>query len=230
MLTEDKILLFLHNDKWFRPSPSQFTKIINDEDGNEIEVSKSYYHTYSGGEQISIRVSEHGTSLNTWVKRRTDPTSTLQNLSVVFSNEPVTSKVETQPDLQVDSNGNKVEKYIYFVVEQYVYRLDSISISDFKKVINRLKNLDDNTVFTDPFKKKPSKTANRKVLTPNDMDGRKISSVTNPVHPRQTVVADNPNNEVDAKGKVLPESKIRINESQLRSIIRETIRRVLLTA
>ena len=85
-------------------------------------------------------------------------------------------------------------------------------------------------VFTDPLKKKASKKANRKPLTPNDLEDNPIPPTNNPVHPRQTVVADNPNNEVDAKGKVLPESKIRINESQLRSIIRDTIKRILFTA
>ena len=96
MITENDVLLILNNDPWFRPSNSENKKRIIDANGKFIEVPESYYHNYLGGGGITIRVSNHGTSLSTWLKRRTDPSKAKQNLSVVLSNEPVTSKVVTE--------------------------------------------------------------------------------------------------------------------------------------
>ena len=97
MVTQEQILLTLYNDKWFTPSKSAKQKEILDYNGNVISVPESYYHTYQDGESILIRVSNHGTTLSTWLKRRKDPSESLQNLSIVFSNEPITSKVITEP-------------------------------------------------------------------------------------------------------------------------------------
>lgn len=153
MLSETQILLYLHTDDQFSPSKAPNKKIIKDTNGNIIYAAQSYYHNYGNGEQISIRVSNHGTALRTWIKRKVDPTRTIQNLSIVFSNELVSSKLETEPTTYVDSNGEVKTQNLYFVVEQYAYKMDSLSLKDFKKIISKLKHLDDNTVFNDPFKK-----------------------------------------------------------------------------
>ncbi|WP_407405141.1 hypothetical protein [Sodaliphilus sp.] len=232
MLTNEQILLFLHNDSWFVPSKSENKEIVTDSDGNKIEVSKSYYHRISDNCKIQIRVSNHGTYMNTWVKHRYDPTLSLQNLSVVFSNRPIEYKKVTEPQQIENEDGSISTVYTYFVVEQYVYKLDNLSIKDFKRVINQIKRLDETTVFTDPLKKKANKKASRNPITPNDIEDKPIPSTNNPVHPRQTIVRDNPNNEVDAKGNILPNesllhtNKIVLKESQLRSIIREVIHKM----
>ena len=110
---------------------------------------------------IIIRVSEHGTSLNTWIRRRTDPSQSLQNLSVIFSNEPVSSKMITEPVKYTDKEGKVALRYLYFVVEQYVYKMENLSKNDFIKFIKKLKLLNSDKVFKDPFKKKPNKREKR---------------------------------------------------------------------
>lgn len=210
-MTTEEILLFLYRDTDFRPSHSSKTRKIIDEAGNEIEVPVSYYYRLTHGATISVRVSDHGTHLKTWLNRSIVPNITLQNLSVVFSDIPVEYKLGTEK-----INGG----YLYFVVEQYVYLPSKLTINDFKKIIKRIKNTCATVVFRDPLRKSANKKASRTVLTPTDMDGNKIPPSTNTVTQRQTVVADNPDYEVDAKSKVL-------KESDLRRIIRESIYRVL---
>ena len=130
MITTDEVLLILHKDPWFRPSESEYKKKILDDNGNEIEVATSYYHDTNNFEQILIRVSNHGTWLKTWVKRKRDPSQSLQNLSVIFSNEPVKTESFTEPVRVQDEYGNISERYLYFVVEQYVYRMENLSKND----------------------------------------------------------------------------------------------------
>lgn len=223
MITENDVLLILNNDPWFRPSNSENKKRIIDANGNQIDVAESYYHNTTDGTQISIRVSNHGTSLNTWVKRRTDPSQSLQNLSVVFSNEPISSKVMTEPVRTQDESGNIIERDLYFVVEQYVYKMDNLSKRDFTKFIKRLKTLDSNTVFRDPFKKKASKRAARTVLTPQTSSGENIPPTNNPIHSRQSAVVRNKDHEVDAQGNVIKDGM----ERKINNIVVETIYRYL---
>lgn len=222
MLTVDKILLILSTDDWFIPSKSEDKITIKNDKGELLEVPKSYYHTFTDGEQIVIRVSQHGTSLNTWVKRRVDPSQSLQNLSVIFSDEPVTSTIKTEPRDFIDKYGHTVKKNIYFVVEQYVYRISQIEKSDFVKIIKRIKAISNNNVFTDPLKNKPSKLAKRTVLQPQDIDGNNIPNSNNKVHSRQTIVAANKEKEVDVNGNILSET---INIKELIKIIEESIKR-----
>ncbi len=221
-MTQNDILQILYNDNWFTPSKSEEQIVMVDSNGNNINVAKSYYHIFSNYEQIWIRVSDHGTSLETWVRRNADPSKSIQNLSVVFSNNPVTSNYVTTPIQTVDSNGNVVTLDLYFVVEQYVYKTENLSKKDFLKFIKKIKALDGKNVFKDPFKKKPSKKATRKVLTPQASDGSVIPSTNNPVHPRQEIVANNKDYEVDADGNIIRDSRIR--EKDLEKIVNEVIK------
>lgn len=234
MITEEQILLYLHNDKWFSPSQLPLKAKIKNESGEIIEVAQSYYHSFKSGEQISIRVSNHGTSLQTWVRRYYLPKDSLQNLSVVFSNELVSSKLQLAPVRKFGKDGKETKEETYFVIEQYVYKMDSLSFNDFKKIINKIKSLSSETVFNDPFKKKPTKRANRMVLTPTDYDGNKIPSSTNTVNKRQTIVANNPNKEVGAKGEIIDNKKhkrmrhtVTLTEVDLHRIIKECISEAL---
>lgn len=229
MLTQNQILNYLNNDEWFTPSMSQHRVRIIDKQGRETFVPQSYYHLYENGEQISIRVSNHGTALRTWLKRRVLPNQTKQNLSVVFANEPVSSEVKIQPTKIIDNNGKIKTQNLYFVIEQYAYKMDSLSLKDFKRIISKLKHLDDNTVFNDPFKKKPNKIARRTVLTPTDEKGNKIPNNTNPIHQRQIAVANNPDKEVDAFGNVIKDNIHHyinnvLTENYLHKLIIQTIK------
>lgn len=221
MITTDYILRYLNNDCWFRPNKSKEKFRIKDERGNNLDVAKSYYHTFNNG-MIIIRVSEHGTYIKTWVKSNYDPSASLQNLSIVFSNGPITYKTEIEPEFAIVNGVTKLE-YKFFVIEQYEYRLDNLNEKDFKKVISQLKTLDHNVIFQDPLKKKPSKKANRRILTPTDKDGNKIPPSN--VHPRQKIVADNPDKNVDANGNLIDERKHQMvcNESELRAFVRKIV-------
>lgn len=234
MITEEQILLYLHNDKWFSPSQLHLKAKIKDESGKIIEVAQSYYHSFKSGEQISIRVSNHGTSLQTWVRRHYLPKNSLQNLSVVFSNELVSSKLQLAPVRKYGKDDKETKEETYFVIEQYVYKMDSLSFNDFKKIINKIKSLSSETVFNDPFKKKPTKRANRMVLTPTDYDGNRIPPSTNSVHKRQTIVANNPYKEIGAKGEIIDNKKhnkmkhtVTLTEADLHRIIQECINEAL---
>lgn len=242
MITKNDILKYLNSDSWFRPSnnPNKIP-IIND-NGQTVEVASSYYHVINNNAQIEIRVSDHGTKINTWVRRKEDPTVSLQNLSIIFSNDPIIVKRETQPITVKDTNGNEITKYLYFVVEQYEYRLDNLSMKDFHKIINRIKRLEQDGVFTDPFRKKPSKKANRRVITPHDEQGNKIQMPSDPnaLNSRQRAVAGDENHEFDKegnpivdwrlrKGTVYSENRkiLRLSENQFKNFLSNCIENVL---
>ncbi len=233
MMTKEQILIYLNNDSWFSPSKSNEKYKIQIGDNTTIEVAKSYYHIFDEIGQIVIRVSEHGTYLNTWVKHKDDPTISLQNLSVVFTNTPVEYSTKIEPREIEKEDGSITTEYIYFVVEQYVYRLDNLNEKDFKTVIKQIKTLSNSKVFRDPLKKKPSKVASRTVLTPTDLNNRPIPPTKNSIHSRQTIVANNKDKEIDAKGNIIPESKrykttkIRLTESQFKRVISNCIRQIL---
>lgn len=243
MITQESILRYLNSDSWFTPNRSLTQVEITNENGERILVAQSYYHHLSNNSgQIEIRVSDHGTFLNTWIRRQYDPSKSLQNLSAVFSNGPVKSIRKTEPIRGVDASGKEIEQYRYFVVEQYVYKLDNLSEKDFKKVINQIKRLEQEGVFNDPLRKKPSKRANRSVLTPTDQTNQPIPPTTNAVNPRQTIVGINKDHEVDKDGKVISDSRrrrrviegrtmypqrIRLTESQLMYALTECTKRVL---
>lgn len=232
-MTKEQILIYLNNDSWFTPSKSNEKYKIQIGDNTTIEVAKSYYHIFDEIGQIVIRVSEHGTYLNTWVKHKDDPTISLQNLSVVFTNTPVEYSTKIEPREIEKEDGSITTEYIYFVVEQYVYRLDNLNEKDFKTVIKQIKTLSNSKVFRDPLKKKPSKVASRTVLTPTDLNNRPIPPTKNSIHSRQTIVANNKDKEIDAKGNIIPESKrykttkIRLTESQFKRVISNCIRQIL---
>lgn len=222
MITKQDLLSYLNNDNWFVPSNSPYKTIIKDSSGKDMEVPKSYYHQFKNGCYIKIRVSDHGTSLNTWVRRRYKPNDSLQNLSLVFCGQPISSKLEIVDANGKDEKGASDSKPLYFVVEQYHYNINYMQLKDFIKIIKVVKQLGNDRVFVDPFRDKPSKKANRTVLTPNDRNGKKIPSGNNIVHPRQTTVADNPYKEVDANRNVL-EKNLRVTANDLAKIIRECV-------
>ena len=67
----------------------------------------------------------------------------------------------TEPVKYTDKEGKVALRYLYFVVEQYVYKMENLSKNDFIKFIKKLKLLNSDKVFKDPFKKKPNKREKR---------------------------------------------------------------------
>lgn len=202
MVTQSEILNCLSNDEWFRPSKTPSIRLENGE-----MVSPSYYHIIDGIGKIIIRVSNHATYLQTWFNNNNKPELSLQNLSVIFTEMPTTFKRQIQPKIDKDEKGNNIEKYSYFVIEQYEYRIDKINIKDFNKIINTLKKLESQGVFNDPLRKRPNVKANRRVLTPLDKNGNELSPTLNRIHSRQVSVDTNKDYEIDKDGNIIKDNK-----------------------
>lgn len=233
MIREDDILLLLYNNPWFTPSKNGLTKPLTNENGDpiigkngkQIEAPLSYYHVCKNGNRITIRVSNHGTALNTWVKHSPDPSLQLQNVSIVFADGPVTSERRTEEQYVLDANGNKVKKYKYFVVEQFVYQIGNQTTKSVEKVIKSLENLDNTTPskkqppteFKDPLRKEKNKKAAKQILTPQDTNGDELETSINPIHPRQIEVLKTKTNEM----------VVRLSESELKQIVAECIKNIL---
>lgn len=239
MVREDEILYILSQDSWFIPSRKANKKQLKnadgtpmiDENGKEIEVAESYYKTLHNGTQLLIRVSNHGTDLDTWVRHNPDPTLSLQNASIVFSNGISSPKLKTYPHKYIDENGNEVEGYRYFVVEEFEYNISNFDLKSVRKIINSIKNIEhfdaeSEPMFQDPFENNPRKRAGVRVLTPQDSDGKDLPSATNPIHSRQEKVAINPYSKVDSKGEIIKENISKIRISDIRYIISECVSRL----
>lgn len=216
-----QILNYLSQDEFFRPGINvndqniDSDKIIELPDPNSndtIKFSKSYYGEIQGYGKIRIRVSEHGTYLDNWFRSNRNPHKSLQNVSIVISDKISTYSRSINRRYIRDEFGNRIFGYLFFVVEQYRYPFKNISFDDFKKIIRKLKNLNNPEinqygVFTDPFKNNPSKRASRTILTPTDEDDNDlpIPSTPNRIHPRQLSVVNNQYFEIDKDGNVINE-------------------------
>ena len=233
MVREDDVLL---NNPWFSPSKNGKTKALTNENGNpviggdgkQIQAPLSYYHICSNGNRITIRVSNHGTALSTWVKHHPDPSLQLQNVSIVFADGPVTSERKTEEQYVLDASGNRVKKYKFFVVEQFVYQIGNQTTNSIEKVIKSLEKLDpkgDNKgqtppEFKDPLRKQPDKKAGTNILIPQDSEGNDLDPSINPIHPRQSKILKD---KTDESRKV-----IRISEEDIRHMICECFKKILL--
>lgn len=231
-----RILEYLSNDEWFRPSASDEKIEVYNNKGEKYYYPKSYYTEIEGLGQILVRVSDHPTYLNTWIKASSDPTQSLQNLNIVISDKAENSVREIDKSTVLDDDGNEIEVYLYFVVEEYRYKLAQISFGDFTKIMKRLKNLGNTPseqnrgVFTDPLKKKVERSAQRTVLTPTDKRGNDILPPKDPnaIHPRQISVAQNKDFEIDKDGNPIKEGRINnenreILKNKIRKIVKESI-------
>ena len=237
MIREDEILLMLYNDSWFRPNKSVYKKPLTDKQGNpildkngkQLEVPQSYYKTLKNGTTVIIRISNHGTDLDTWVKHNPDPTQSLQNASIVFSNELKDPELTTYPYTYKDANNKYVTGYRYFVVEEFSYNIKNYDLKGIQRVIQSIKDLeiyDDNSqpVFADPYENNSKKRAGIRVLTPQDEYHRDIPSTNNPVHPRQTQVAQDNKIQKESCNK---RSKAWVTENEIIQMIKESVEQII---
>jgi|GEM_PF-3419991 len=228
MVTEDEVLQILNAEPMLSPSESHYKKKIFDRNGKpvldsngqQLELATSYYCSFTNGTQLIIRASNHGTDLDTWVRHNPDPTISLQNVSIVFSDKTAEPEYRTEPHEYLDDNGKRVKGYRYFVVEEFSYNIKNFMPKDVRKIISSLKRLSEfdeasEPVFTDPFANKPDKRAATSVLKPQDVDRNPIPKTTNTVSDRQSKLEER---------KHRP---IKLTESTLRKVIRETLINVL---
>ena len=224
MVTEDEVLQILNAEPMLSPSASPNKKPIFDRNGNpvldsngnQLELPTSYYCSFANGTQLIIRASNHGTDLDTWVRHNPDPTLSLQNVSIVFSNSKAQPQYKTEPHTYIDENGNTVTGYRYFVAEEFSYDISNFMRKDIKRVISQLRKLSEfdessEPVFKDPFENKPQKRARPDILKPQDKDGNPIPQTNNTVSDRQSKLEE---------GK---RTRLKLSESQLRKIVRESL-------
>lgn len=151
----------------------------------------------------------------------------MQNISVVFADGPVTSERKTEEQYVLDASGNRVKKYKYFVIEQFVYQIGNQTVKSVEKVINILEKLDPVTnnkgdapsEFKDPLRKQANKKAGVSILTSQDSDGKELDPSIPPIHPRQSQILKDKTNE--------SRRVIRISESDLRNMINECIKAII---
>lgn len=184
-------------------APAQGSEIIQYTlSGSTITAHTSYYKQLLSGDNVLIRGAEHGTSLSRWLGRRYHPKDSLQNVSIVFSEG-------------VPSSNTNIDVDTFFIVEQYYYMVRSISTKDVDKILSQIKKIQSTEealkVFIDPFKNNPSKKAGVQILVPHNGD-KEIPIPSSGVNQRQLDIAN---------------GVIKLNETTLRSIIRESICKIL---
>lgn len=170
--------------------------------GSTITAHTSYYRQLITGDNVLIRAAEHGTSLSKWLGRRNKPQKSIQNVSIVFSEG-------------VPSSNTNIDVDTFFIVEQYFYTVRSISTKDVDRILSQIKRIqstkDALKVFIDPLKKNPSKKAGVQILIPSKGD-KKLPIPSSGVNQRQLDIAN---------------GVIDINESMLRRIVREALKKIL---
>ncbi len=193
----------LRNDSDFTPADG--SEVIEyDLFGTSVSAHTSYYRQLLTGDNVLIRAAEHGTALSTWVGKNRYPQTSLQNVSIVFT--------ETAPTA---GSSLTASTDTFFIVEQYYYILRSINNSDVDKIIKQIKLIqstdDAEKVFIDPFKNNPKKKAGVQILRPYK-DGKPIEPPETGVNQRQLDVLN---------------GKIKLDETDLRRMVCECIKRLL---
>lgn len=172
----------------------------------------SFYRTYltKGAKPIQVRISNHGTHLWTWDKNGEYIPSYAINICVVLSpNGEVDSN--TVVDMNVYDNARNIvgQKKDYEVI-QYVYNCTNLNAEEVHKINETIINIPTTRNFIDPFRMDGVKRANVYRLKPN----QKPQLLTQPIQENKQY--RNTNNTV-----------MKINESQLRKIIKESVKNVL---
>ena len=171
----------------------------------------SFYRTYltKGTKPIQVRISNHGTHLWTWDKNGEYIPSYAINICVVLSpNGEVDSN--TVVDMNVYDNARNIvgQKKDYEVI-QYVYNCSNLNAEEVHKINETIINIPTTRNFIDPFRMDVVKHANVYRLKPN----QKPQLLTQPIQENNKQINTNKN--------------MKINESQLRKIIQESVKNVL---
>ena len=166
----------------------------------------SYYRTYTteGNRPLQARVSNHGTWLWTWYDKDYDPSYAI-NFCVVFPKNG-----EYDSDASVDMSikgkeGNVIGQKKSFEVIQYVYDCQLLGINDAALINQQVQSIWQNKGFNAPFANTP-KHAKVKILRPNE--------------PIKSIIE---NKQYIKMNKKL----IRLTESDLHKVIKESVNRVL---
>ena len=165
----------------------------------------SYYRTYTmeDSRPMQARVSNHGTWLWTWYDKDYDPSYAI-NTCVVYS-ENGEDKSDVSVDMEIkDEEGNVVGERKSFEVTQYVYNCQILDDNDAALINQAVQNIWQNKGFKDPLAN-THKHAKVMILRPNET----------------------PEIITETKYTNMNKKLIRLTESDLHRIVKESVNRVL---
>lgn len=169
----------------------------------------SYYRTYTiaDNKPLQTRVSNHGTWLWTWYGKDYDPSYAI-NFCIVFSeNGEYDSNVSVDMDIK-DENGNVVGEKQSFEVKQFVYNCQLLDINDAALINQKVQSIWQNEGFQDPLAGTP-KHAKVMILRPNE---------------EPEIITENKQYKLNTN---MNKKTVRLTESDLHRIIKESVRKVL---
>ena len=165
----------------------------------------SYYRTYTieGNRPLQARVSNHGTWLWTWYDKDYDPSYAI-NTCVVYS-ENGEDKSDVSVDMEIkDEEGNVVGERKSFEVTQYVYNCQILDDNDAALINQAVQNIWQNKGFKDPLVN-THKHAKVMILRPNET----------------------PEIITETKYTNMNKKQIRLTESDLKQIVKESVNKIL---
>lgn len=165
----------------------------------------SYYRTYTmeDSRPMQARVSNHGTWLWTWYDKDYDPSYAI-NTCVVYS-ENGEDKSDVSVDMEIkDEEGNVVGERKSFEVTQYVYNCKILDDNDAALINQAVQNIWQNKGFKDPLAN-THKHAKVMILRPNET----------------------PEIITETKYTNMNKKQIRLTESDLKQIVKESVNKIL---
>ena len=225
----------IDNTQLTKEIASQLKYLPNSKDTSYYKVFRNANLTHQ------IRVSNHGTYLRTWIDKDYDP-SISTNISIVFTkngvptndclidsqtNEPfkdcapcIDQQTQSQQPCKPRQVAGISNKKRIFIVKQYVYNCEYLSIEDVPLLIQSIKQSASSGSFNDPFIDTENKAAKCTELTP-------IESVKDSINQRYNIIKEskqkNCNRNMKTNKKV-----VRLTESKLKQMIAESIKGVLM--
>lgn len=174
----------------------------------------SFYRVYEISNQrpIQVRISNHGTHLWTWDEKAEYAPHRGYNISIVFmSSSKGYDKSNTTVNMGIFKQGPnkdtiKVGTKPNFEVIQYVYDCDLLTPNNITRINQFIQQIPRLKKFIDPMKTNPQKHAKVYRLTPNNVP---------------EIITENNNLEN------MKTNKIKLTESQLHKVIKESVKKVL---
>lgn len=165
----------------------------------------SYYRTYTieGNRPLQARISNHGTWLWTWYDKQYDPSYAINTCVVYSENGEDNSNIEVDMRI-VDKDGNVIGEKKPFEVTQYVYNCQLLDGNDSILINQSVQNIWQNKGYKDPLANTP-KHARVMILRPNE---------------EPEIITEN-------KTRYNMNKLIRLTESDLHRIVKESVQRIL---
>ena len=197
----------------------------------------SYYRTYNTSKGvIQVRISNHGTHLWTWVNNAPiNPSQCIANICIVFSKDGKhNSSTGVKANKFRGHDNNPDEEPYNFEVTQYVYNCSLLTMNNAFRINEMRQEIPKRGKFYDPLMTDRDKHAGVYKLMPNQPIQTLVTQSFVGVGSKEMIPQNTDGNNARPSTKrkygadAVSESKtIRLNESDLRRIVMECIRKVL---